>query len=542
MNGMLWMSVLVPLACAALAVSVPARKAGLARWFAAVGSGTTLLLGLVTLADFAARPGAQFRFVASAPWSTALGASWTVGVDGIGAAMLALTGLIATVATISAWRESRHPRAYHASVLTLLAATGGVFVSLDLLAFFVCWELMLVPMLVLIGIWGGEQRRYAALKFFVFTLAGSAAMLVMIVALWVTTPAGGREVAVDATTLAAHSTDTGRTLHGLTVSVDGTSARVLVPRGFDLRHLALQWRAFEGIDFLGISLAAFGFVAMLLACLVKLPAVPLHSWLPHAHVQAPTAVSVLLAGVLLKPGVYALYRIAWPLFPAQAVAWGPTLGVVAVIGILYGAWVALGQTDLKRLVAYSSVSHMGACLLGLASLTVGGATGGMVVAVTHGLSSSLLFLLVGVLYERAHHRRIDGFGGLAAVMPRFASLLLFAALASASLPALAGFVGEFLVLMGGFTGEAPFPLLAGLATLSVVLGAAYLLSAVRRVVYGPLRHAEHAAFADCDARELAATLPLVALIVFLGIWPKPLVDALRPSCEAMLHAVRSATP
>jgi NADH-quinone oxidoreductase subunit M len=542
MSGVLGLCVLAPLACGLLALLLPARHATHARWSAALGSLVVLVLGLVALVDFATDLGAQFRFVASTPWSETLGASWTVGVDGIGAAMLALTGLIAGIATLCAWHEARHPRAYHALVMTLLAATSGVFVSLDLLAFFVCWELMLVPMLALIGIWGGEQRRYAALKFFVFTLAGSAAMLVMIVALWATTPAGGREVAVDATTLAAHSTDGGRTLFGLGVITDATSARVQVPRGFDVRHLALQWRAFERIDFLGVSLAAFGFVAMLLACLVKLPAAPLHTWLPHAHVQAPTAVSVLLAGVLLKLGVYGLYRIAWPLFPAQAIAWGPTLGVVAVIGILWAAWVALGQTDLKRLVAYSSVSHMGACLLGLASLTVGGATGGMVVAVTHGLSSSLLFLLVGVLYERAHHRRIDGFGGLSAAMPRFAGLFLFAALASASLPALAGFVGEFLVLMGAFSGDDPFPLLGGIAALSVILGAAYLLSATRRVVFGPLRHAEHAAFADCDRRELATMLPLVALIVFVGIWPKPLVDALRPSCEAMLHAVRSATP
>ncbi|MBI5853577.1 MAG: NADH-quinone oxidoreductase subunit M [Planctomycetes bacterium] len=540
MIDLLASTVLVPFACAALALAMPAR---LARWCAALGSAVVLGIGAYALADFARHPGAEFRFVTSTTWSESFGASWTFGVDGIGAAMLALSGLIALVATIQAWRETERPRAYHALVLALLGAIDGVFVALDLLVFFVCWELMLAPMLALIGLWGGEQRRYAAMKFFVFTLAGSALMLVLIVALWATTPAGGRDAPIAAELLAAQSSDGGLTLHGLDVVRDASgAAAVHVPRGFDVRHLALQWRAFTSIDFLGIPLAAFGFLAVLIACLVKLPAVPLHTWLPHAHVQAPTAISVLLAGVLLKLGVFGLYRIAWPLFPEQAIAWGPALGVLGVVGILWGGWVALGQGDLKRLVAYTSVSHMGICLLGLASLTTAGAVGGIVQAVAHGLSSSLAFLLVGVVYERAHHRRVDGFGGIAAVMPRFAKLFLFASLAGAGLPALAGFVGEFLVWMGAFTGEAPFPVLAACAIPSVVVMAACLLSATRRVLYGPLRHPEHAAFADCDRRELAATLPLVVFIVLLGLWPAPLVDAVRPACEALVHHVRSAIP
>ena len=540
MIDLLAAAVLVPFACAALALATPARAA---RWCAVIGSAAVLGIGAITLADFARRPGADFRFVTTASWSESFGASWTFGVDGFAAAMLALSGLIALVATIQAWGEERRPRAYHALVMALVGAINGVFVALDLLVFFVCWELMLAPMLALIGIWGGEQRRYAALKFFVFTLAGSALMLVLIVALWAQAPATGRDVNMPAELIAAHSHDGGRTVHGLAVTIDqGGAASVHVPRGFDVRHLTLQWRAIASTGFLGISLAAFGFLAVLIACLVKLPALPLHTWLPHAHVQAPTAVSVLLAGVLLKLGVFGMYRIAWPLFPAQAIAWSPTLGVLGVAGILWGAWVALGQGDLKRLVAYSSVSHMGTCLLGLASLTSSGAIGALVQAVAHGLGSSLLFLLVGVLYERAHHRRVDGFGGLASVMPRFAKLFLFGALAGAGLPALAGFVGEFLVWMGAFGGEAPFPVLGACALPSVVVMAACLLSATRRVVYGPLRHAEHAAFADCDRRELAAMLPLVVLIVVIGIWPGPLVDALRPGCEALLHHIRSATP
>jgi NADH-quinone oxidoreductase subunit M len=539
MIGALTWSVVAPLAAGALCL-LPGRAA---RWFALFGSLVPLAVGLAALGDFARTPGADFRLIESYPWAASVGAGWTVGVDGIGAAMLALSGLVAAIATISAWNEARNPRVYHALVMLLLAAMNGVFVTLDLLVFYVCWEVMLVPMLALIGVWGGEQRRYAALKFFVYTLAGSVLMLAMLIMLWNRTPAGGRTVAVQAVEIQAHSHDGGATLHGLPVArfSDG-AVSVTVPRGFDMRHLQLQWRTWEGERVLGMSLAAFGFLAVLLAALVKVPAVPLHTWLPHAHVQAPTAISVLLAGILLKLGVYALYRLAWPLFPAQALHWGWLIGVIGVVGILWGAWVALGQRDLKRLVAYSSVSHMGFCLLGLAGLTAAGATGGMVQAVTHGLGSSLLFLLVGVIYDRAHHRNVDGFGGLAAPMPRYAWVLLIAALAGAGLPGLAGFVGEAMALFGSFTAGGPFPWLGALAALSVILSAAYMLWTVKRVAYGPLAHPEHAAYADLDARELAATVPLVVLIIVVGVWPGPLVDALRPACENLVAHVRSALP
>jgi NADH-quinone oxidoreductase subunit M len=533
MTGILGWTVLAPLLLAVLALLL---RGG--RWFALLGSLVPLAAGLFALADCARHPGPGFRFVESVPWSKELGAAWSAGVDGIGAAMLALSGLVTFVATIAAWNERRWPGAYHALVLLLLAALDGVFVTLDLLVFYVCWEVVLVPMLVLIGIWGGEQRRYAALKFFVYTLAGSVLMLGMLIALWTSTPAEGRRVELPPAAIAAHSTDGGRTVHGLQV----TEGAVSVPRGFDLRHLALQAPAFERTSFLGISLATFGFLAVLLACLVKVPAVPLHTWLPHAHVQAPTAVSILLAGILLKLGVYGLFRVGWPLFPAPAVAHAPAIGVLGVSGILWAAWVALGQQDLKRMVAYSSVSHLGWCLLGLAGLTTAGAAGALTQAVTHGLTSSLLFLLVGVLYDRAHDRSVDGFGGLAAPMPRFAWILLFAALAGCALPGLAGFVGEFLVLSASFSAEGPFPTLAALALPSVVLSAAYLLWATKRVAYGPLRRPEQARFQDLDARELCAILPLVVLIVALGVWPSPLVDALRASCEALVLHVKSAAP
>jgi NADH-quinone oxidoreductase subunit M len=538
---MLLATILGPVLCAVLALLAPARAA---RWLALLGSAVTLGVGCIALVDFARHPGADFRMLASFAWSDALGVHLRLGVDGMSAAMLALSGLVTLVATISGFQQDKSPRLYHALVLLLLAGMNGVFATLDLLVFYVAWEVMLVPMLLLIGIWGGEQRRYAALKFFVYTLAGSVMMLALLLLLWNETPAKGREVAVPQAIVAAQSTDGGATLHGLPVArpAGAVTPTVVVPRGFDLRHLALQWQSWRDARFLGWPLAAFGFLALLLACCVKIPAVPLHTWLPHAHVQAPTAVSVLLAGVLLKLGVYGLYRVAVPLFPGEALAWGPALGWIGAIGILWGAIVALGQRDLKRLVAYSSVSHMGFCLLGLGSLTVAGLSAGMVQAVTHGLSSSLLFLLVGVVYDRAHHRNLDGFGGLATPMPRFAWILLLGALAGAGLPGLAGFPGEFLGLAGAFTSSAPFPLLGALGALSVILSAAYLLSMVKKVAYGPLRVAEYAAFPDLDRRELLATVPLVVLIVLLGVWPGPLLDALRPAVENLLHHVRGAVP
>lgn len=537
MIGTLGLCVVVPLALGALGLAVPGR--GFARWCALAGSLLTAAIGAIATADFVAAPGASFRFVESHAWSRAFNASWTLGVDGVGAVMLLLAGLVTAVATIAAWRQRRHPRAYHALVLALLAAMNAVFTALDLLAFYVAWEALLLPMLPLIGVFGGEQRRYAAMKFFVYTLAGSVAMLAMLLLLWNATPAEGRDVVVPPAVFSAHAVmEQQPTLHGLPVHGGAGGPVVHVPRGFDLRHLALQAPAFATAPLLGTTLAWFGLIAVLLACLVKVPAVPLHTWLPHAHVQAPTAVSVLLAGVLLKVGVFGLYRVAGPLFPHAFAGAMPALGVLGLVSILWGAWAALGQSDLKRIVACASVSHLGFCLLGFASGTVTGATGAVVQAFAHGLTSPLLFLLVGVVYERAHHRRVDGFGGLARPMPTYAWLLLFGALASAGLPALAGFPGEFLVLLGGFTGPAPFPALTAAATSSVVLAAAYLLWTVKRVAYGPLRHAEQAAYPDLDGNERLALLPLAVLVLLCGVWPQPLVAAVKPACELfvqMLH-------
>lgn len=524
-------SVILPLLLAGVVWLLPLKAA---RWLSLVGGLATLAIGGWLTAVAALHPQAAFSHVDHVVWSASWGAAWLVGVDGIGASLLALSGLITAIATVSAWNEERQPRAYHALVLILTAGANGVFTALDALLFYVCWEVVLVPMLLLIGLWGGAQRRYAAMKFFVVTLAGSVGLLLMIVLMWARTPEHGRPVPVPPAVVLAYA-DTDGTVHGLTVTpgMGDQLPTVVIPRSFDLRHWALSWREWEHEQVLGISLAALGFAVCVIAFAVKVPLIPFHTWLPHAHVQAPTAISVILAGVLLKLGVYGFVRIAWPLFPHQAAVWAPWLAGIGAGGILIAAWIALMQNDLKRLVAYSSVSHMGFCLLGLASLTVAGVNGCVLQALTHGVGSALLFLLVGVIYDRAHHRRADGFGGLAGPMPRFSGVLLLGALTGCGLPGLAGFPGELLATMGAFIGG--YPWLGVAAAVSVVISAAYLLWMVKRVAYGPLRHPEQASFPDLDTREWIAIGPLVVLAVVLGVWPQPLLDAIRPAVEALIR-------
>jgi NADH-quinone oxidoreductase subunit M len=437
---------------------------------------------------------AGFQFVEKTTWYRPWGVGWHVGVDGISLLLVVLTALLFPIALLASTAITDRVRQYAASMLFLEAGILGVFVALDLLVFFVFWEVMLVPMYFIIGIWGGERRVHAAVKFFLYTAFGSALMFAGILSM------------------------------GFMVSdqLGGPTFDFVELLGAEFTRTAQFW-----------LFAAFG-----ISFAIKVPVFPFHTWLPDAHVEAPTAGSVILAGVLLKLGAYGLVRFNLTLFPEAAVDLVPVLAVLAVIGILYGAVVAIVQPDIKRLVAYSSVSHLGFVILGVFALTTQGLQGGVLQMVNHGLTTGLLFLLVGMIYERRHTRQISDFGGLAAVMPLFAGAFLFTAFASIGLPGLNGFVGEFYVLVGSYLS---LPGFAIAAAFGVVLAAVYLLWAYQRMFTGEITDDANRGLTDLDLREKVILVPMVALVVFLGVYPKPALDIIEPSVGAVLERIEERT-
>ncbi len=423
---------------------------------------------------------AGFWLVERTVWVPALGIGYHLGVDGISLPLVILTAFLFPVALVGTWDAvTVRVKEYLVLLLLLEAAVLGTFLALDLVLFYVFWEAVLIPMYFLIGLWGSERRAYAALKFFLFTMAGSVLMLLAIAGLYLAT---------------------------------GT---------FDFPSLAAA----------GVSpgLQGWLFAAFAVAFAIKVPLFPLHTWLPDAHTEAPTAGSVILAGLLLKMGTYGLLRFGLGLFPEAARAAAPLFLALAVVGILYGAAVAYAQRDVKRLVAYSSVSHLGFVVLGIFALTPQGLAGALLQMVNHGISTGALFLMVGVLYERAHTRALDAFGGVARVMPTFAALSLFVVFSSAALPGTNGFVGEFLVLLGAFRRD---PLWAALAVGGVILSAAYLLWMVQRVYFGSVSPKVRQ-FPPLRFHEGLALLSLVAAVLWIGLYPKPWLAR----SEAALHAV-----
>ncbi len=434
---------------------------------------------------------AGFQFVERVAWYDAWGVSYHVGIDGISLLLVVLTAILFPISLAASTAIKDRIHLYAASMLFLEAGILGVFVSLDLLLFFVFWEAMLVPMYFIIGVWGGERRVYAAIKFFLFTAFGSALMFAGILAL-------------------------------AFLAGDGPTFDFTELLGADLSRTAQFW-----------LFGAFG-----LSFAIKVPVFPFHTWLPDAHVEAPTAGSVILAGVLLKLGAYGLVRFNLTLFPEATVDLVPLMAVLAVIGIVYGAVVAIMQSDIKRLVAYSSVSHLGFVVLGIFALTTQGLQGGVIQMVNHGLTTGALFLLVGMIYERRHTREIDQFGGLAKVMPIYAGAFLFTAFASIGLPGLNGFVGEFLTLLGAFLS---LPVYAIIGALGVVLAAVYLLWAYQRMFTGPITVPENEGLSDLSVREIAVLAPIVALVLFLGIYPKPALDRLEPAVEQILDRIERVT-
>jgi NADH-quinone oxidoreductase subunit M len=435
-----------------------------------------------------------------------------VGIDGMNVWLVVLTCLLMCSAVLVSWDSSQvqeRVNEYYAWLLALQTAMLGVFVSFDIVLFYVFFELTLVPLFFLIGIWGGPQRRYAARKFFVYTLTGSLITLLGVIGI----------------VIACHS----RSNNELTFSIPRLVA--IVNEGLTIRDDQAFWQNVQFWVFLAL---AAGFA-------IKVPLVPLHTWLPLAHVEAPTAGSVLLAGVLLKIGAYGFMRLCLPLTPDASVSFGVGLiGTLAVIGIVYGALCALVQDDIKKLVAYSSVSHLGFCMLGMFALNLTGLSGGLLQMVNHGLSTGALFLLVGMLYERYHTRQIADYGGMAARLPILACFMVFISLTSLGLPGLNGFVGEALVLFGMFDYR---PVLAIVASSGILLGAWYLLRMLLCVFFGTLKVPEHeprGGVTDLNFRELAALVPIAAACVFIGVYPQPLLDTSQPSLEVVTRILDKA--
>ena len=486
-NTLLSWIVWFPMCGAALVLLTPATNVRQLRAIATVATAGVLLMALQLLRLF--QPGlAGLQLEQHAAWIPPISASYHIGVDGISLPLVLLTALLGFLACLASYGIKERQKEYFFLYLLLQTGLLGTFVALDLFLFYVFWEVVLLPMYFLIGIWGGGRREYSAFKFFIFTLAGSLVMLLAILALYFAS----------------------------------------TPHTFDIVELAARSSR------LSLGLQRWLFLAFFLGFAVKVPVVPFHTWLPDAHVDAPTPISVLLAGVLLKMGGYGFFRISYPLLPDGARWFGLTLAVLGVINIVYGAFVAMAQTDFKKMVAYSSVSHMGFVLLGLSSFNATGMQGALFQMISHGLISGGLFLLVGVLYDRTHTRDLMQFGGLGARLPVYAGFLAFFAFAGLGLPLLSGFVAEFMAFLGGFVTHQSLTMIA---VLGVVLTAAYMLLMVQRVLLGPLAE-RWRALSDMTTRELVTLTPLLILILWLGVQPLLLLRVQETAVQQLLLFVR----
>jgi len=474
---------------------IPRRSAGVLRLVSLAVTVLTFACSLPLYFGFDA-DAIGYQFEENRRWMPTLGVAYHVGIDGISLLLVLLTTFLMPLALVSAWGsvEDRF-KEFTATMLLLETGMLGVFVSLDLFLFYVFWEAMLVPMYFIIGIWGGPNRVYAAVKFILYTMVGSALMLVAILGLYYQYGAATGRYTFDVPVLAQY------------VMAPGLAQNLM-------------------------------FLAFALAFAIKVPLFPFHTWLPDAHVEAPTAGSVVLAGVLLKMGTYGFLRFCLPFFPDASLSFGPLVFALAVIGVIYGAWVSTVQPDMKKLVAYSSVSHLGFVMLGIFTLNQQGLVGAIIQMVNHGLSTGALFLMVGMIYERRHSRLIADFGGLWRIVPAFSALFLVVVLSSLGLPGLNGFVGEFLILVGAFQRNA---WLAAVATSGIIFAAVYLLWMYQRVIFGEVTHEENRRLRDLTAREWAVLVPVVALIVWIGVYPTAFTGKTEATVEALIMQVEAKT-
>ncbi len=469
----------------------------------AVGIGFSLIAFMASVGlfvNFDAASGAM-QFVEKHPWIPSLDVSYHLGVDGISLLLVVLTTFLTPIALLASWESIEHKlKGYVALMLLLEVGTLGVFMALDTLLFYVFWEFMLIPMYFIIGIWGGGERVYAAVKFFLYTMAGSLLMLVAII--W---------LSYYASTL---------------------------PGGMFTTNLLELYKTAPGIP---MKIQSWMFLAFALSFCIKVPLFPLHTWLPDAHVQAPTAGSVILAGVLLKMGTYGLVRFCLPLFPYATFEFLPYIAGLAVVGIIYGALVSMVQSDIKKLVAYSSVSHLGFVVLGIFALSEEALQGSVIQMINHGLSTGALFLLVGMIYDRRHTRQIADFGGLARIMPVYAVFFMIVMLSSVGLPGLNGFIGEFLILLGSFKSQfLGSPWYAILGTTGVIFAAVYLLWSYQRVFFGKAENPVNDGLSDLSKREWAVLIPMVVFIVWIGFFPGTFLDKSAAASKQIIQQITNA--
>lgn len=492
LSFILWTPVLGMLAV----ILTPKDKKDLIRYISLGFTFVTFVLTLVLYKNFDnSIPGMQETFSVAVPWIEQFNIYYRLGVDGISLPMTILTGLLFFICVLSSWTVEKSVKGFFALLLMLESTVFGVFFALDFFLFYVYWEVMLLPMFFLIGIWGGENREYAAIKFFLYTFFGSILMLVGMIALYYASGQG-----VDSFNILALS---GGRWTELSVDLFGTT----------------------------FSFAKIFFWFMFIGFAIKVPVFPFHTWLPHAHVQAPTAVSVILAGVLLKMGTYGFLRIAYPIFPEASVTYADVVAVLGLINIIYGALCAMAQTDVKRLVAYSSVSHMGFVMMGMSAMTTQGMNGAVLQMFNHGTSTAMMFLLIGILYERSHHRWIvrpdgsKGYGGLATQLPKYTVIFIIGMFASLGLPGLSGFISEALIFLGIFK---KYTTMTVIAAFGLLIGAAYLLWMYKRMFFGEV-NPDVKEYKDMNAREIFYMVPLCVAVIFFGIFPAPLLNIMKAS-------------